>query len=103
MATSEAIGDAFERGASDWRDGGWKNGLREAVDRLSHHLVTDRGGAGIRFDARDRQALAFVLGYLEKTKRQAREIESHTSICSTPGCGLPTLRPPGSACATCEP
>ena len=37
---------------------GWQNGLEEAVARMHEHLAS---GEAIKFDARDRLALAFIL------------------------------------------
>jgi hypothetical protein len=39
----------------------WRGGLKEAVERMREHL----GAVQLRFDARDKQALRFILGKLE--------------------------------------
>lgn len=41
----------------------WKNGVAEAVDRMREHLSS---GAPIKFDTRDRHALAFILEALSR-------------------------------------
>lgn len=87
----------------------WENGLPEAIERLQAHLDSNKP---IKFDARDRMALAYVLGIAgdvaaEESAHRAtdafRGLASvpGTSICARDGCGLPTLT--GGACVTCEP
>jgi len=45
--------------------GGWTLGLEGAIDRLETHLA---GKPNTRFDARDRQALTYLLAQLRVAK-----------------------------------
>lgn len=51
------------------KGGEWQNGITEACERLRAHLKP----APVRFDARDRQALAYVLDFCEQRDATERE------------------------------
>ena len=79
----------------------WSNGIEEALDRMRDHL----GDKVIKFDARDRQALKFILDYVASgfpARMYQRLLNTPgITVCTRPGCGLPTLT--GGVCVTCEP
>lgn len=45
--------------------GTWQNGIDEAAERLTAHLSETT----IRFDARDREALRFLIWYAKESER----------------------------------
>lgn len=55
----------------------WNNGIDEAVSRLHEHLD---GPNPVRFDARDRAALAFVLVALERTRARVSALVELISV-----------------------
>ncbi len=93
----------------------WENSLPEAIERLRAHLAVDGAGQSkpVRFDARDRMALEFVLAIAGDVADEEAALNKAgdafaglfsvpgTSICTRDGCGLPTLT--GGVCVTCEP
>lgn len=50
-----------ESSINDFSANTWRNGLKEAVERMREHL----GSIQLRFDARDKLALRFILAQLE--------------------------------------
>lgn len=88
----------------------WENGLTEAIERLRAHLRDTH----VRFDARDRAALDYVLTFAEDIERDSleklqREREAAGLMAdlarksrACPACELPTLRLEG-LCASCQP
>lgn len=45
----------------------WNNSIYEALSRMKDHLFAD---TPIKFDARDRAALAFIVDYVENVERE---------------------------------